>query len=86
VHAFGGLAILYNSVGGSISQDGSILTSSEDEFRRKIDVNLHGAWLCCRQAVPEMIKADGISNRCCDLHFLVFALIHRFAPCEDFHV
>jgi NAD(P)-dependent dehydrogenase (short-subunit alcohol dehydrogenase family) len=59
VAAFGGLDILYNNVGGSTSQDGSVLTAPFEEFRRKIDVDLFGTWLGCRYAVPEMIKRGG---------------------------
>jgi NAD(P)-dependent dehydrogenase (short-subunit alcohol dehydrogenase family) len=59
VAAFGGLDILYNNVGGSTMQDGSVLTAPFEEFRRKIDIDLFGTWLGCRYAVPEMIKRGG---------------------------
>ena len=59
VAAFGGLDILYNNVGGSTMQDGSVLTAPFEEFRRKIDVDLFGTWLGCRFAIPEMIKRGG---------------------------
>jgi NAD(P)-dependent dehydrogenase (short-subunit alcohol dehydrogenase family) len=59
VAEFGGLDILYNNVGGSTPQDGSVLTASFEEFRKKIDVDLFGTWLGCRYAVPEMIKRGG---------------------------
>lgn len=59
VAAFGGLDILYNNVGGSTPQDGSVLTTPFEEFRKKIDVDLFGTWLGCRYAVPEMIKRGG---------------------------
>ncbi|MEY4100354.1 MAG: hypothetical protein RL300_1525 [Pseudomonadota bacterium] len=59
VAAFGGLDILYNNVGGSTLQDGSVLTAPFEEFRKKIDVDLFGTWLGCKYAVPEMIKRGG---------------------------
>ncbi len=59
VTAFGGLDILYNNVGGSTMQDGTVLTAPFEEFRRKIDVDLFGTWLGCRYAIPEMIKRGG---------------------------
>ena len=59
VAAFGGLDILYNNVGGSSPQDGSVLTASFQEFRKKVDVDLFGTWLGCHYAVPEMIKRGG---------------------------
>lgn len=59
VAEFGGLDILYNNVGGSTMQDGSVLTAPFEEFRKKIDVDLFGTWLGCRYAVPEMIKRGG---------------------------
>ena len=59
VAAFGGVDILYNNVGGSTMQDGTVLTAPFEEFRRKIDVDLFGTWLGCRYAIPEMIKRGG---------------------------
>lgn len=59
VAAFGGLDILYNNVGGSTMQDGTVLTAPFEEFRKKIDVDLFGTWLGCRYAIPEMIKRGG---------------------------
>ncbi len=59
VAEFGGLDILYNNVGGSTMQDGSVLTAPFEEFRKKIDIDLFGTWLGCRYAVPEMIKRGG---------------------------
>ncbi|SAK53971.1 Short-chain dehydrogenase/reductase SDR [Caballeronia calidae] len=59
VDTFGGLDILYNNVGGSTLQDGSVATTSFEEFRRKIDIDLFGTWLGCHYAVPEMIKRGG---------------------------
>jgi NAD(P)-dependent dehydrogenase (short-subunit alcohol dehydrogenase family) len=59
VAAFGGLDILYNNVGGSTMQDGSVVTAPFEEFRRKVDVDLFGTWAGCHYAIPEMIKRGG---------------------------
>lgn len=56
---FGALDILYNNVGGSTPQDGSVANTPFEEFRKKIDIDLFGTWLGCRYAVPEMIKRGG---------------------------
>jgi NAD(P)-dependent dehydrogenase (short-subunit alcohol dehydrogenase family) len=56
---FGALDILYNNVGGSTLRDGPVTSAPFEEFRRKIDVDLFGTWLCARAAVPEMIKRGG---------------------------
>jgi NAD(P)-dependent dehydrogenase (short-subunit alcohol dehydrogenase family) len=57
--AFGGIDILYNNVGGSTLEDGSVTSTSFQEFRRKVDIDLFGTWLGCYFAVPEMIKRGG---------------------------
>ena len=59
VAEFGGLDILYNNVGGSTLQDGTILTAPFEEFRKKMDVDVFGTWLGARYAAPEMIKRGG---------------------------
>lgn len=59
VARFGGLDILYNNAGGSGRNDGSVVTATNDEFWRVIKVDLFGTWLCCRYAIPEMIKRGG---------------------------
>lgn len=59
VAEFGGLDILYNNVGGSTMNDGTIVSAPFEEFRRKMDVDLFGTWLGCHYAIPEMIKRGG---------------------------
>ncbi len=59
VSEFGGIDVLYNNVGGSTLQDGSVVTAPFEEFQKKINVDLFGTWLGCRYAVPEMIKRGG---------------------------
>jgi NAD(P)-dependent dehydrogenase (short-subunit alcohol dehydrogenase family) len=59
VSQFGGLDLLYNNVGGSTLNDGPVTTVSFEEFQKKINVDLFGTWLGCRNAIPEMIKRGG---------------------------
>jgi NAD(P)-dependent dehydrogenase (short-subunit alcohol dehydrogenase family) len=51
--------ILYNNVGGSTNNDGPITTVSNDEFWLKMNVDLFGTWLGCRQVIPHMIAGGG---------------------------
>ena len=59
VAEFGGLDVLYNNVGGSTMNDGTVVSAPFEEFRRKVDVDLFGTWLGCHYAIPEMIKRGG---------------------------
>jgi NAD(P)-dependent dehydrogenase (short-subunit alcohol dehydrogenase family) len=59
VDAYGGLHVLFNNAGGSSNADGKITESAIDEFWRVITLDLFGTFLCCRLAIPEMIKSGG---------------------------
>ena len=59
VSEFGGLDVLYNNAGGSTLRDGMVTEAPFEEFQNKINVDLFGTWLGCRNAVPEMIKRGG---------------------------
>jgi len=54
---YGRLDILVNNVG--VVSKGNIVDSSEEDWRRTLDVNLRGTMLCCKYAVPAMIKNGG---------------------------
>jgi NAD(P)-dependent dehydrogenase (short-subunit alcohol dehydrogenase family) len=57
---FGKLDVLYNNAGGSTSQDGMVTeVSVTEEFWRAIRLNLFGTWLCCRFAIPHIIRNGG---------------------------
>jgi len=58
VKAFGRLDILVNNAGG-IPERGPVLGMSEEGFRKTLDVNLTSAFLCSKQALPELIKTRG---------------------------
>ncbi len=57
VRSFGKLNILYNNAG--IVRWGNAVECTEADWNRVIDINLKGAWLCSKYAIPEMIKAGG---------------------------
>jgi NAD(P)-dependent dehydrogenase (short-subunit alcohol dehydrogenase family) len=58
VKAFGRLDILVNNAGG-IPERGPVLGLSEEGFRKTLEVNLTSAFLCSKQALPELIKTKG---------------------------
>jgi NAD(P)-dependent dehydrogenase (short-subunit alcohol dehydrogenase family) len=59
IATYGKLNVLYNNAGGSTAQDGPVTKVSLDEFWRVIRVDLYGTFVCCKFAIPEMIKAGG---------------------------
>lgn len=52
---FGKIDILINNAGINIR--GPIDELKEEEFRRVMDVNVHGLWLACRAVTPSMKKS-----------------------------
>jgi NAD(P)-dependent dehydrogenase (short-subunit alcohol dehydrogenase family) len=59
VSRYGRINVLYNNVGGSSMNDGSVTDAPFDEFWRCIKVDLFGTWLCCHFGIPEIIRAGG---------------------------
>lgn len=59
VKAFGGIDILFGSAGGGSAKDGPVTELDLDEFWRTIRVDLFGTILCCRNVIPEMVRAGG---------------------------
>jgi meso-butanediol dehydrogenase/(S,S)-butanediol dehydrogenase/diacetyl reductase len=57
IKRFGGLDIVVNSAG--VRTNGSITEITEDDWERTLDVNLKGAFIVSRLAIPEMIKRGG---------------------------
>ena len=57
VAAFGRLDILVNNAG--VGTDGDVVQLPEEEWRRILDVNLTGVFLCCKYAIPQMKRSGG---------------------------
>jgi len=54
---FEGIDILFNAAG--VLALGTVLDTDERTWRRVLDVNLTGAYLCCRAVIPHMIERGG---------------------------
>ncbi len=59
VARFGRLDVLCNVAGGSSAADARVTDAPDSEFWRVIKLDLYGTFLCCKHAIPEMIKAGG---------------------------
>jgi NAD(P)-dependent dehydrogenase (short-subunit alcohol dehydrogenase family) len=56
---FGRLDVLYNCAGGTDPADGPVTDVPLDAFERTINLDLRGTFLCCRHAIPAIIRAGG---------------------------
>ena len=54
---FGALDILVNNAGVNLHFDATAMTS--EEWDESMAVDLKGAWLCCKHALPEMLTRGG---------------------------
>ncbi len=59
VAAFGRLDTLYNNAGRGADKDATVTKLSEEAFDEVIKLNLWGTMLCCRAAIPEIIRSGG---------------------------
>lgn len=57
ISIFGGVDILVNNAGVALAK--STLDTTPEEWERVIGINLTGAWLSARAAIPEMIRRGG---------------------------
>ncbi len=57
VEAFGGLHILHSNAG--VASTGSVHDLPLEEWQHVLAVNLTGAFLCAKYAIPEIIRAGG---------------------------
>ncbi|MGA3221180.1 MAG: 3-oxoacyl-ACP reductase [Acidimicrobiales bacterium] len=55
--AYGRIDVAFNNAGISPPEDGSILTTGVDAWRRVQEVNLTSVYLCCQAVVPYMQRA-----------------------------
>ena len=59
VDSYGGLHVLYNNAGIFPGDDGGVLDTPQDTWRRVMAVNLEGVWLGCRAGIPAMLQSGG---------------------------
>jgi NAD(P)-dependent dehydrogenase (short-subunit alcohol dehydrogenase family) len=59
VDTYGGLHILYNNAGIFPGDDGGVLDTPQDTWRRVMAINLEGVWLGCRAGIPAMLASGG---------------------------
>jgi len=60
IRTYGSLSVLYNNAGVYLrGKDGPVTRVSDDIWDQTLNVNLKSMYLCCKYAIPEMIKAGG---------------------------
>jgi NAD(P)-dependent dehydrogenase (short-subunit alcohol dehydrogenase family) len=59
VARYGKVNVLYNCAGGSIPQDEPVTDVDMSVWQHTMSLDLLGTFLCCRHAIPEIIKAGG---------------------------
>jgi NAD(P)-dependent dehydrogenase (short-subunit alcohol dehydrogenase family) len=58
VERFGHIDVLYNNAGIMPEADHSVLDTPVDVWDRVMAVNVRGIFLCCKYAIPEMLKFE----------------------------
>jgi NAD(P)-dependent dehydrogenase (short-subunit alcohol dehydrogenase family) len=59
VERWGRLDVLFNCAGGSSPADGPVTDVDLALLPQTLDLNLCSAFLCCRHAIPELVRAGG---------------------------
>lgn len=57
--AFGGLDVLFNNAGLVLAQDEGPVETPLAAWQRTLAVNLTGVFLCCKYAIPALLRAGG---------------------------
>ena len=55
----GRVDVLFNNAGISPADDGSVLDTSLEAWRRVQDVNLNSVFLCCKHGIPHLLAGGG---------------------------
>jgi NAD(P)-dependent dehydrogenase (short-subunit alcohol dehydrogenase family) len=58
VERFRKLDILFNNAGVRASRS-TVVDLTEEEYERTMATDVKGLWLCCKHAIPEMIRSGG---------------------------
>ncbi len=56
---YGRLDVLYNCAGGSLAIDAPITEVDWSVYKRTLSLDLEGTMLCCRHAIPQLIRSGG---------------------------
>ncbi len=59
VARFGRIDVLYNNAGIMPAADHSVIDTPVDVWDRVMAVNVRGIYLCCKYAIPEMLRVGG---------------------------
>jgi NAD(P)-dependent dehydrogenase (short-subunit alcohol dehydrogenase family) len=59
VDTYGGLHVLYNNAGIFPADDGGLLDTPQETWRRVMAINLEGVWLGCKAGVPALLASGG---------------------------
>lgn len=59
VRAFGGLHVLFSNAGIYSADDRRVTDADEAVFDAVINVNLKGMFLCCKYAIPQIVRSGG---------------------------
>jgi NAD(P)-dependent dehydrogenase (short-subunit alcohol dehydrogenase family) len=59
VDTYGALHVLYNNAGIFPADDGGVLDTPQETWRRVMAINLEGVWLGCKAAIPAMLGSGG---------------------------
>jgi len=58
VERFGRLDILFNNAGIRAGRS-TVVDLTEEEYERTMSTDVKGVWLCCKHAIPQMIRSGG---------------------------